>query len=489
MSNTGKQSPLGVSSLAGLLQNKGFWINQPTAGYMGSSTSVSNYTYGTMVSSTALNNLTNAIRQGYVRYLAGELSLTQYTNLISIGHNLIPALGNSPPSTYTYAGSPSWSGAGYVGETASYGFFRLFPWQAYNEFNYNQTLSTNGRYNDFVGSFMNATSFIDYSNQALTAMQLSNDFLKGTYSNMNDLITADVSGVNLATRAFGQDLLNLGKALDLKTLYTFGLPSNLLTTIKSVNGLTASLRVALIASGLTTEEIDQATDNINVTKDQQQRIYGSFLIIAGIDLYEILVALNCNTSGLETLADLLNPKKMFPNSYQSLTVPVYNATGAIQPTNSKTYYPIYVGDSVNSALNAPAIVIQLAPVPPPQPPGPAPAESRSVDGGVGDNFSPIGGGGGGGGGGERGDGSFSRLTDRDGNPIGSADGGSWNSPGEAAGGWGGEGFSGAATSGDGGYSGTGGGYGFGMGNSGDGGSDGGGGDGGGGDGGGGGGGD
>lgn len=479
MSNTGKQSPLGVSSLAGLLQNKGFWINQPTAGYMGSSTSVSNYTYGTMVSSTALNNLTNAIRQGYVRYLAGELSITQYTNLISIGHNLIPALGNSPPSTYTYSGSPSWSGAGYVGETASYGFFRLFPWQAYNEFNYNQTLSTNGRYNDFVGSFMNATSFIDYSNQALTAMQLSNDFLKGTYSNMNDLITADVSGVNLATRAFGQDLLNLGKALDLKTLYTFGLPSNLLTTIKSVNGLTASLRVALIASGLTTEEIDQATDNINVTKDQQQKIYGSFLIIAGIDLYEILVALNCNTSGLETLADLLNPKKMFPNSYQSLTVPVYNATGAIQPTNSKTYYPIYVGDSVNSALNAPAIVIQLAPVPPPQPPGPAPAVSRSVDGGVGDNFSS-----GGRGGGERGDGSFSQLTDRDGNPIGSADGGSWNSPGEAASGWGGEGFSGAAASGDGsssgvgsgGYSGTGGGYGFGMGNSGgDGGGDGGGG--------------
>lgn len=445
MSVTGKQSPLGVNSLAGLLQNKGFWINQPTAGYMGSSTSVSNYTYGTMVASTCLNNLTNAIRQGYTRYLAGDLSLTQYTNLISIGSNLIPALGNSPPSTYTYTGSPSWAGAGYVGETASYGFFRLFPWQAYNEFNYNATLATNGKYNDFVGSFMNATTFIDYSNQALTAMQLSNDFLKGTYSNMNDLITSDVTGVSLATRTFGQDLINLGKALDLKTLYTFGLPSNLLATIKSVNGLTASLRVALIASGLTTEEINQATDNVNVTKEQQQKIYGSFLIIIGSDLNEILISLNCNTAGLETLADLLNPKKMFPNSYQSLTVPVYNATGGTQPTNSKTYYPIYVGDSVNSALNAPAIVIQLAPVPPPQPPGPAPADYLQPPGPAPADYSlieiePLKGRSGYGAMNSDGGYSISALTDRDGNPIGTGFGGSWNSTGEATSGWGGEGF-------------------------------------------------
>jgi hypothetical protein len=264
---------------------------------------------------------------------------------------------------------------------------------------------------------------------------------------MNDLITADLTGVNLATRTFGQDLINLGKALDLKTLYTFGLPSNLLTTIKSVNGLTASLRVALIASGLSTEEINQATDNINVTTAQQQKIYGSFLIITGTDLSEILISLNCNTVGLETLADLLNPKKMFPNSYQSLTVPVYNATGASQPTNSKTYYPIYVGNSVNSALNAPAIVIQLAPVPPPQPPGPAPSEGRQYAEEIGRQGQ---------GGGERtGDGSFSPLTDRDGNPIGDGSGGSWNTPGEAATGDGGVGSSV-------GYSGSGGGYGFGS---------------------------
>jgi hypothetical protein len=41
MSDTGKQSPLGVNSLSGLLQNAGIVINSPTSAIMGSSTSIS----------------------------------------------------------------------------------------------------------------------------------------------------------------------------------------------------------------------------------------------------------------------------------------------------------------------------------------------------------------------------------------------------------------------------------------------------------------
>jgi hypothetical protein len=52
-----------------------------------------------------------------------------------------------------------------------------------------------------------------------------------------------------------------------------------------------------------------------------------------------------------TLADLLNPIKLFPNSYQTLTVPVYNTVGG--PANSKIYYPIYVNDGLNSQLASP----------------------------------------------------------------------------------------------------------------------------------------
>jgi hypothetical protein len=114
--------------------------------------------------------------------------------------------------------------------------------------------------------------------------------------------------------------------------------------------------------------VEQAniSSNTNVTKEQQQKTYAAFLIITGVDLAEILVSLNCNTQGLVTLADLLDVRKMFPNSYQTLTVPLYNAVPG--PTNSKTYYPIFATNAVSSGLTAPAVVAQVGTVIPPVPP-------------------------------------------------------------------------------------------------------------------------
>ena len=183
MSNSGKQSPLGVNVMSGLLQGKGFWINKPTSTRVGYSTSANNYTYGTIISNTVLNDATNAMREGWVRYHAGELSLATYTNLVSMGSSTIPALGNSIPPNYVQSNSYN---IAYTGEYASYGYVRIFPLQAYYEFNYNNTLALSGMYNDFVGSFIEAGSFIEYSNQSITAMYNSQTFLDGTYSNMND---------------------------------------------------------------------------------------------------------------------------------------------------------------------------------------------------------------------------------------------------------------------------------------------------------------
>jgi hypothetical protein len=361
MSDTGKQSPLGVNVMSGLVQGKGFWVNSPTASYVGSSTSSTNYTPGTIINDSCLYWATYAINASY-----GVVDSPTYANITTMGSSTIPALGNSPPSTYTYTGSPSWSGAGYTGAVASWGYVRLFPWQGYNEFNYNNTLALSNMYNDFCGSFISAGSFIDYSNKAIMAAQNSLGFLEGTYSNMNDLITSDVTNVSLATGVFGRDLINLGKALDLSTISTFGYPSNLLATLKKNNALTPSLSVALLAVGLSPTEIDQISSNNDVTKEQQQKTYSAFLIIAGVDLAAILVPLNCNTSGLVTLADLLDVKKMFPNSYETLTVPIYNSVPG--PTNSKTYYPIFASSGVNSALTSPEIKSVVGTIIPPLPP-------------------------------------------------------------------------------------------------------------------------
>jgi hypothetical protein len=378
MSDTGKQSPLGVNVLASILQNIGLSINTVVQSYIGESKEYSSYTFGSLCSDTVLNKLTQSIR---LAYNSGSITESTYNNLIKIGSTTIPALGNTPPETYTYigntnVGSPesinqSWlpwtkqnlpstsTSTGKSGEATSYGYLRLFALQAWNEFNWNglQT-NTNIQYSDFLTSFITGTGFIENTNAAINSMANSIDYLDGIYSNMNDLITGEITGVNLATIEFGQDLISLGKALDLSKIDSFGLPSTLLRTVYQNNGMTQSLNLALLASGLNLNTVENiAKQSQSATTLQEQRIFGAFLIIQGVDLNEILVALNCKTKNLSSLADLLNLKKLFPNSYRSMTVPIYNTTTL--PTNSKTYYLIYDGDSINSRLTNTDIVNQI----------------------------------------------------------------------------------------------------------------------------------
>lgn len=287
----------------------------------------------------------------------------------------IPALGNSKPYTFTWTGpanngSPttalraSWNPYNSSNAVTQWGYVRLFALQAWNEFNYNgEQTAPYVFYKDFCSSFIAGSSFVEYTNSAMFAMEASKGFLQGTYSNMNDLISADIAGVNLALKPFGEDLIASGKAINLSKISTFGLPSVLLQTIREFNAITPSLTLALLSSGLTTEEIQNIIDNaVPITADQEQKIYGAFLIIVGVDLQDILTPLNCKTKGLESLADLLNPKKLLPNSYQSLTVPLYNAQPNL-PTNSKTYYPVYGTGSVNPVLSSPSVIGQVGPQP------------------------------------------------------------------------------------------------------------------------------
>ena len=366
MSDTGKQSPLGVNVLSSLLQNIGLHINAPTAGYIGDSQLPADYTLGTICNNTCLRLLTYSINAAYSR---GVTSISTYNNLITIGSSTIPAFGNSKAATFDWTEDPGWNPyeltdfdpvVDPIGQVTSWGFIRLFALQAYDDFNWNDTLRLEGAYRDFLTSFNTSYSFIEYTNSAINAVYNSSTFLEGTYSNMNDLITADISGVSLATTAFGQDLINLGKAIDLSTMYTFGLPSHLLKTMQQYNAITPSVSLALLASEIPPDELNSILANNSkgtVTPLQQRNIYGAFSIIVGVDLDAVLISLNCTTVGLESLVDLLNPKKLFPNSYTTLTVPIYTTIPG--PTNSKTYYPIYDNEGVSSRLTSPAIEAQI----------------------------------------------------------------------------------------------------------------------------------
>ena len=248
----------------------------------------------------------------------------------------VPALGNSIPISYVWEGAPYWGGSlyRYPNPVTQWAFCRLWALQASHEFNFNLGLP---EYKDFLSSFNEAYSFIEQNNQVILSFSNGRYYLKGTFSNNDDLSSADVLGVNLAAAAFGQDIINLGNAIDFSYIDSFGLPSNLLKTLNKHDALTKSVTLALIASGLTTATLgDLLSGNISPTRAQEIQIYNAFKIIVGPELQAVKVPLGCSTTGLESLADLLNIQKIFPNSYQSMTVPVYNTVGLTPPRFAPT---------------------------------------------------------------------------------------------------------------------------------------------------------
>jgi len=335
MSLKGKQTPNSINVLCQLLQSSGLTINTTAAGFMGASTAETNYSAGSIITSTVLNTLKTSTNSAYEQ-IGGNVSQAVYNALVSMGSTTIPALGNAKPSTFLNA---------YSNSLSRYGFLRVLALQAHVDF-----AIGSGTYSDFLNSIMIANSFVSQTTSKIASLVNATDFLDGVYSNMNDLISGDITGVNQATVYWGQDLISSGRAINLATINKFGLPSNLLKTLLKNNALTQAVSIALIYSELTTTEINNILLNLSEpTVEQEKKIYGAFTAILNNDLHDVLVPLNVNTTKLTSLADLLNPIKLFPNSYASLTVPQYNV--GINPANSKVYYLIYQNGGVNTQLN------------------------------------------------------------------------------------------------------------------------------------------
>jgi len=328
MSLTGNLTPLNLNTVGLFLQNRGLHINGKAQTFMGSSTAASNYTPGTTVSTTCLSTVSAALALAY------SSAPSAYASLITMGRNICPALTGAAPISYTRA---------YTGADAKYGWLRLIALQAYQEFHINT-----GSYSDFVSTFAQANGFISQSNKVIDAFNASLKYLDGVYSNMDDLVTADISGVSLSMFHWGQDLIKSGRAIDLASIDTFGLPENLLKTLQKNKALTKAVNLALITAGFASNDIDEIVAGREVTPDEQKRLYAAFSIIVDSDLADALIPINCQTKGLTSMADLLNPQKLFPTSFKTLTVPEYNTTNL--PTNSKTYYLLYAEGEPSSQV-------------------------------------------------------------------------------------------------------------------------------------------
>lgn len=228
-----------------------------------------------------------------------------------------------------------------------FGFVATVARQAYYEFWSTNSTRRPNQYPEFTKAWQQQHAFMKQTNTNINSFSNTKTFLKGTYSNINDVTTSDFSGVNLAFKYFGTDMIFLGKSVDITQIHQFGMPSKLLLNIQKNNALTNALRMALLYSGLTINDlIDILQPTYTPSIAQEKKIYDALKLISGRDLSDIKVTLNCVTPGLETLADLIDPKKMFPSSYRSLTIPEYS----LNANTSKFYDFIYNGDSVNTRI-------------------------------------------------------------------------------------------------------------------------------------------
>ena len=175
-----------------------------------------------------------------------------------------------------------------------------------------------------------AQVYADQTTTFVNSAVNSQTYLGNTFTTMNDMITGSISSVNLATNAFGTDLQNLGRLIDLANLNNFGSPLALVQQLYAISGTVPVLSVAFVEAGVSEEIVINLTNpTVTVVDSTQRLMYQAMTKITGTDLTQILSVLGVTTVGINNMADLLNPLKLFPNSYQSLTAPTANGPVAI----------------------------------------------------------------------------------------------------------------------------------------------------------------
>ena len=288
-------------------------------------------------STTLIANLLFTINQA-----ASNVSLSigagTLANLKTLGANVAgnycPALGDSVPSNVTL----TIGNAGYANTIATSA----------------TTYLGSGDFGKFAQAFGAAQGYISLTNNIiLSAVNVnSNDYIGPTFTNMNNLITGDIAQINLAFPAFGADLALCGDLFALDTIDIFGTPAALLNQLarkgNMINGSTPCVTTALSAEGLSDQNIADLV-NLNVQSlfnptgltqnafdTLQKRAYPALCNVTGDCLTEVLAILDCTLPNVTSMCELLNPVKIFPTSYSSLTLPtpsgpvlIYDTTGAV----------------------------------------------------------------------------------------------------------------------------------------------------------------
>jgi len=261
---------------------------------------------GSYTGTTLISTYFSAVSAAYSN-TAANISNATLSNMVTFCSGTVPALADNTPAAYASLGTNALSG--FTGVVTSQG---------------NSYLG-NGNITVFAQVFSAAQGYVITTNDYINSSINSQTYLGSTFTTMNSLFTGNLSDVTLAMNTFGADLKSLGQLIDLNNLGNFGSPAALFRQLVTLTNITPSIRAALIQAGLTEASVGDLTNsNINVDTNVQRLAYLGMQNVTGTDLEQVLAIFGVTTPNLTTMADLLNPVKIFPNSFPSLTVRTYN---------------------------------------------------------------------------------------------------------------------------------------------------------------------
>jgi hypothetical protein len=229
-------------------------------------------------------------------------------SLATLAANTVPAFSNSLPAAYAALGTQM-SNVILAQASADFG---------------------SGDVSKFIQALNLVEAYTQNTNLFINSAINSQTYLGNTFTSTNNMITGDVTTINLATAAFGTDLVNLGGLIDLSELNDLGSPLALIQRIVELTGNVPVLSLLLLVEGVSEDIVLNLTNpELSVADSVQRLMYQAMTKITGSNLAQILKLLKVTTAGITTMADLLNPVRLFPNSYLGLTVTTSNGLRAI----------------------------------------------------------------------------------------------------------------------------------------------------------------
>jgi len=270
-------------------------------------------------------------------------------SLRTLGAGTFPALTNAIPGGFASALGPIAAGGVFDG-----GFTGLISQTA-------SSIMGSGDLTQFGQIFNSSQGFIGQANQFVNS-GLNLDGISATFGSvtggMDSLITGGFSQVSEAFGSLGADLGNLGNLIDMNNLPNLGNPSALVKQLASVGGLVPGVESALRTAGLDSGTIaNLATGGfVDVGDSANKLLYDGMTSITGTELDQVKNVLGVRTPGITNMADLLNPTKILPTSFASLTMPtpdglrgIYATAGGAVNTNLERFLvdptaPAYTGD-------------------------------------------------------------------------------------------------------------------------------------------------